>query len=115
MNALITALLSRSRTVLLLFFLLVASGIFSLNSIPKESFPDVTIPMAYVSVSLEGISPNDADSMLVSPLEKELKGMGYIYQKLFAGEHKTYRLEVKQHAYTIWLWVIGFRGGEGEV
>lgn len=75
MNALITALLSRSRTVLLLFLLLTVAGIFSLTSIPKESFPDVTIPMAYVSVSLEGISPEDADSMLVSPLEKELKGI----------------------------------------
>lgn len=75
MNTIINAALDRSRTVILLFVLLVLIGMSALNNIPKESFPDVTIPMAYVSVSLEGISPEDADSLLVRPLEKELKSL----------------------------------------
>ncbi|SBS37372.1 Cobalt-zinc-cadmium resistance protein CzcA [Marinomonas spartinae] len=75
MQTLIDAALARSRTVLLLFALVIVSGIVSYISIAKESTPDITIPMAYVSVSLEGISPEDADSLLVKPLEKELKGL----------------------------------------
>lgn len=62
MQRLIEAALARSRTVLMLFALILISGTVSYIDIAKESSPDITIPMAYVSVSLEGISPEDADS-----------------------------------------------------
>ncbi len=39
--------------------------------------------------------------------EKELKGMGYIFQKLYAADYKTYRLEIEKWSYTIWLFVMG--------
>jgi multidrug efflux pump len=75
MNALINAALSRIRTVVLLFSLAMVVGITSLNSIPKESAPDISIPMAYVSIRHEGISPEDADRILYSPMHKELKSL----------------------------------------
>ena len=75
MQKLIEAALSRSRTVLMLFVLILVMGTVSYIEIPKESNPDITIPMAYVSVSLEGISPEDADSLLVHPLEQELRNV----------------------------------------
>ncbi|ETX11581.1 acriflavin resistance protein [Marinomonas ushuaiensis DSM 15871] len=75
MQTLIEAALARSRTVMMFFVLILVMGVVSYIEIAKESDPDITIPMAYVSVSLEGISPEDADSLLVHPLEKELKGL----------------------------------------
>lgn len=75
MRTVIEAALTRSRTVLLMFALIIISGTVSYIEIPKESTPDITIPMAYVSVTLEGISPEDADSLLVHPLEQELRGV----------------------------------------
>jgi multidrug efflux pump len=75
MQLLIEAALARSRTVLMFFVLILIMGTVSYIEIAKESDPDITIPMAYVSVSLDGISPEDADSLLVHPLEKELKGL----------------------------------------
>ncbi len=75
MNALINAALSRIRTVVLLFSLAMIVGISALNSIPKESTPDITIPMAYVSIRHEGISPEDADRILYQPMHKELKSL----------------------------------------
>ena len=75
MRTVIDAALTRSRTVLMLFALLLVSGTVSYIEIPKESSPDISIPMAYVSVSLEGISPEDSDSLLVHPLEQELRGV----------------------------------------
>ncbi|PYF84670.1 multidrug efflux pump [Marinomonas alcarazii] len=75
MQAIIEAALARSRTVMMFFLLILIMGTVSYIEIAKESDPDITIPMAYVSVSLEGISPEDADSLLVHPLEKELKGL----------------------------------------
>jgi multidrug efflux pump len=75
MQTLIEAALARSRTVLMFFVLILVMGTVSYIEIAKENDPDITIPMAYVSVTLEGISPEDADSLLVHPLEKELKGL----------------------------------------
>lgn len=75
MQKLIEAALSRSRTVLMLFVLILVMGTVSYIEIPKESNPDITIPMAYVSVTLEGISPEDADSLLIHPLEQELRSV----------------------------------------
>lgn len=75
MITLINAALSRSRTVLMFFLLLIIMGIVSYNNIPKEQRPDITIPTIYVSITLDGISPDDSDSLLVHPMEKELKGL----------------------------------------
>ena len=52
MQTLIEAALARSRTVMMLFVLILIMGTVSYIEIAKESDPDITIPMAYVSVSL---------------------------------------------------------------
>ncbi|MBY6031592.1 efflux RND transporter permease subunit [Marinobacter daepoensis] len=75
MNALIAAAMDRSRTTLLLFLFLLLGGMAAYQVIPKESNPDVTIPMIYVSMSLEGISPEDAERLLVRPMEQELRSL----------------------------------------
>ncbi|HAE02268.1 MAG TPA: MFS transporter, partial [Rhodospirillaceae bacterium] len=73
--SIIGAALSHSRTVLgLLAFILVA-GAISYITIPKESDPDVNIPIIYVSMHHEGISPEDAERLLVRPMEQELRGI----------------------------------------
>jgi len=59
---------------LLLCFLLLA-GSLAYRAIPKESNPDVAIPIIYVSMRHEGISPDDAERLLVKPMEKELQSI----------------------------------------
>ncbi len=73
MRALINAAIDRSRTTLLVLLFLFISGTISFISIPKESDPDVAIPIIYVSIPYDGISPEDAVRLLVRPMEKELK------------------------------------------
>jgi multidrug efflux pump len=75
MNALINAALSRIRTVVLLFGLAMIVGVSAMNNLPKESFPDITIPMVYISITHEGISPEDADRILYLPMHKQLKSL----------------------------------------
>jgi multidrug efflux pump len=75
MNTFIEACLSRGRTVVLILILVLATGTVSYRTIPKEAQPDVTIPLIYVSLHHEGISPEDAERMLVRPMEKELRGI----------------------------------------
>lgn len=75
MVSIIQASLNRTRTVLLLFSLVFISGISALIAIPKEAQPDITVPYVYVGTGLEGISPEDADRLLVRPLEQELNSI----------------------------------------
>lgn len=73
MYALIDAAFDRSRTIIMLMLFLLASGIVAYIGIPKESEPDVPIPIIYVSMTHDGISPDDAERLLVRPMEKELQ------------------------------------------
>ena len=75
MRALISAAMDRSRTTLLTFLFLLLGGMAAYQAIPKESNPDVTIPMIYVSMTLDGISPEDAERLLVRPMEQELRAL----------------------------------------
>ncbi len=75
MNALIDAVLERTRPVLLILGLLLVSGSVAYVTIPKESDPDIAIPIIYVSIHHEGISPEDAERLLVRPMEKELRSI----------------------------------------
>jgi len=75
MLAMIDAALSRSRTMLTLLLLILVAGAMTYITIPKESSPDITIPIIYVSVTHEGISPSDAERLLVRPIEQELRSI----------------------------------------
>ncbi len=75
MHSLIAAALDRSRTSLLLLLFLILGGLAAYVAIPKEANPDVSIPIIYVSVGLEGIAPEDAERLLARPLEQELRSL----------------------------------------
>ncbi|GAB5389944.1 MAG: multidrug efflux RND transporter permease subunit VmeK [Alphaproteobacteria bacterium] len=85
MNALIDAAIARSRTVLSALFLLLVAGALTYISIPKESSPDINIPIIYVSMHHDGISPEDAEKLLVQPMETELRGIEGIKEMTSAG------------------------------
>jgi len=95
MLTLIEAALTRTRSVLMLFVLLLVSGAVTYNNIAKESNPDITIPIIYVSMIHDGISPEDAERMLVRPMENELKSIAGIKEmRSNAGEgHASVTLE----------------------
>lgn len=75
MNGLIDWALVHKRTMTLLFLLLLTAGMSAWLSIPKEAEPDITIPYIYVSISHPGISPEDAERVLVRPMENKLKAI----------------------------------------
>ena len=61
-------------TVSVLLFLLVA-GALAYQSIPKEAEPDIQIPVIYVSLGYQGISPEDSERLLLRPMETRLKSI----------------------------------------
>jgi CzcA family heavy metal efflux pump len=67
--------LKRHSTVLALLVLLVVAGVFSYASLPRESFPDITIPYVFVTTTYEGVAPEDIEELLTIPIERKLKGI----------------------------------------
>jgi multidrug efflux pump len=65
----------RSRTVVLSLLVVLVGGIVAYMTIPKEAEPDIEIPIIYVSIVHEGISPEDAERLLVRPMEQELRSI----------------------------------------
>ena len=75
MRAIIEASFARSRTVFVALVLILVAGVVAYVTIPKESDPDVQIPVLFVSMAHEGISPEDAERLIVRPMETELRGI----------------------------------------
>ena len=75
MNAIINAALSRSRTTLSVLLLILIAGTVAYIDIPKESDPDINIPLIYVLMRHDGISPEDSERLLLRPMETELRGI----------------------------------------
>ena len=67
--------ISRSRSVLSMLFFILLAGVIAFISIPKESDPDINIPIIYVSLHHKGISPEDSERLLIRPLENELRNI----------------------------------------
>jgi len=75
MQGFISNILSRTRSLLMFFVLLLAVGYLSYQVIPKESDPDVELAFIWVSLTHHGISPEDAERLLIRPMEDELKSI----------------------------------------
>src|ERR1051325_2457525 len=64
-------------TIAALAFLLIA-GLVAYVTIPKEAEPDVKIPIIYTLLSQRGISPEDAERLLIKPVETKLKSVSNV-------------------------------------
>jgi len=67
--------LRRPKTVFVMMLALIIAGTATYISIPKEASPDIDLPIFYISITQQGISPEDAERLLVRPMETELRGL----------------------------------------
>ncbi|MDR9414943.1 MAG: efflux RND transporter permease subunit [Gracilimonas sp.] len=67
-------------TVYLLTVLVTIIGIYSYLTLPKESFPEVEIPIFNVVTIYAGASPADIENVITRPIEEELQGIDGIDQ-----------------------------------
>ena len=75
MLALIAAAVHHHRTVVLALVFVLGAGMLTYIGIPKESEPDVPIPYIYTVMTHDGISPEDAERLLVRPMEQKLRSI----------------------------------------
>ncbi|WKZ68314.1 MAG: efflux RND transporter permease subunit [Melioribacteraceae bacterium] len=59
-------------SIFILVFIIIIFGITSYNSLPREASPDVQIPLVIVSTPYFGVSPEDIESLITQPIEKEI-------------------------------------------
>ena len=71
----IDKILNSSKLLLTILFFLITFGFYQYNTLPRESDPDISLPVIYVSLYHKGISPTDSERLLIKPLEKELKNI----------------------------------------
>ncbi|MGO4830748.1 efflux RND transporter permease subunit, partial [Rhizobiaceae sp. 2RAB30] len=64
-------------TLSIMVFFLIA-GALAYQSIPKEAEPDIQIPIIYVSLIYQGISPEDSERLLLRPVETRMKSLSNV-------------------------------------
>jgi multidrug efflux pump len=86
----IDAAIGRTRTVIVAFIVIVIAGVVSYRSMPKENEPDIAFPYINVVMVLEGVAPEDAERLLVRPMEQELRTLEGIKEMVAsAGEGRA--------------------------
>lgn len=78
MSGLISFGISHVRLTLAAMLFLLIAGASAYVNIPKEAEPDIQIPIVYVSVTQRGISPEDAERLILRPLETQLKSVSNV-------------------------------------
>src|SRR5919205_675504 len=78
MSSLIDYAISHARLTIATLLFLLTAGMVAYVTIPKEAEPDVKVPIIYVQLTQRGISPEDAERLLIRPVETQLKSVGNV-------------------------------------
>ena len=68
----------RRLTVYVLIAIIIVAGFGSYLSLPRESFPEVKIPLILVYTIYGGVSPQDIETLITRPVETEIKAISGI-------------------------------------
>lgn len=55
--------------------LIIFSGLTVYNNLPKELYPDVVVPTISIVTIYPGASPEDVETLITKPIEKQVKGL----------------------------------------
>jgi len=67
--------IDNKRAVYVIILLITLMGFISYNRLPKENFPDITIPKIYVTTQFLGQSPQNIETLVTKQLEKQMKSL----------------------------------------
>lgn len=62
-------------TIYLITIFISLAGIMAYNALPKENFPDITVPTIYISTINGGNSPTNIENTITKPIEKRIKAI----------------------------------------
>ncbi|HOE66832.1 MAG TPA: efflux RND transporter permease subunit [Candidatus Hydrogenedentes bacterium] len=67
--------IARRTSVMVLLVIVVIAGVHSYLVLPRESSPEIVIPLVNVVVTYQGVSPEDMESLVTMPIERKLTGL----------------------------------------
>lgn len=100
MQKFIEAAINRSRTSLLIMFMIIVAGLLARAAIPIAAEPDIDVPFFIVTVIHEGISPEDAERLLIMPMEVEMRDVEGIKEMMGFGAEGVATFMLEFHADT---------------
>ena len=65
----------RWQFTLVVFALLIATGVMALNAIPRLEDPSLTFPGSLIVIAYPGAGPEDIEQLVVDPIEEALNGL----------------------------------------
>ncbi len=69
----------RQRTAVFVFLVVMSlAGFSAYRTLPREGMPDLTIPYVFVTAPYRGVSPQEMESLVTIPLEKQLADLDNI-------------------------------------
>ncbi|HUH00908.1 MAG TPA: efflux RND transporter permease subunit [Kofleriaceae bacterium] len=71
----IPALVRNSSTVLLISFCVLLFGGLTYKELPREAAPDVKVPLVIATTPYPGVSPEDIETLVTTPIENEMSGL----------------------------------------
>ena len=74
-NRIVAASLRQRFLVLLAIFLLIGAGIWSLNRLPVEAYPDLSPPMVEIITQWPGHAAEEVERLITLPVEVEMNGI----------------------------------------
>ncbi|MCM2314865.1 MAG: efflux RND transporter permease subunit [Thermoanaerobaculia bacterium] len=74
-NSFLNFFVSNVRVVILLIVLITIAGLVSFFALPRESNPEVKIPIAIVAVTYPGVSPADMEELVTKKVETGISGL----------------------------------------
>ena len=65
-------------SIVVLTAILAIGGLYSYITIPKEAQPSIEIPQIIVTLIYPGASPDDVESLITQPVEREIQAINGI-------------------------------------
>lgn len=75
MTGIVDFAIGRARMILAIFVCALIAGLIAFATLPREADPDIPFPFVIVVVPLDGISPEDAERLIVRPTETEMRAI----------------------------------------
>jgi multidrug efflux pump len=76
-------------SIYVLTIIITLAGIMTYRSLPKESFPEIVLPMIFVSTVYPGTSPENMENLVTKPIEKQMKSIAGV-KKITSNSYQDY-------------------------
>lgn len=75
--------------VFIITIIITLAGIITFNALPKENFPEITLPKIFVNTVYPGTSPQNMENLVTKPLEKQMKAIAGV-KKVTSNSYQDY-------------------------